>query len=90
MTMEPVPGVSESSGQWVPRGRILRCHIEDDEGGETTVYIDDRKLDLGEFGRLLNFYAGWGMRIAFVPADELTEHPEIEVRDPPLEDEDQE
>ena len=30
------------------------------------------------------------MRIAFVPADELTEHPEIEVRDPPLEDEDQE
>ena len=81
---------SESSGQWVPRGRILRCHIEDDEGGETTVYIDDRKLDLGEFGRLLNFYAGWGMRIAFVPADEVTEQPEIEVRDPPPEDENRE
>ena len=81
---------SESSGQWVPRGRILRCQIEDDEGGETTVYIDDRKLDLGEFGRLLNFYAGWGMRIAFVPADEVTEQPEIEVRDPPLKDENRE
>ena len=83
----PQISFSESSGQWVPRGRILRCQIEDDEGGETTVYIDDRKLDLGEFGRLLNFYAGWGMRIAFVPADEVTEQPEIEVRDPPLEDE---
>ena len=24
----------EDSGQWVPRGRVLRCHIEDDENGE--------------------------------------------------------
>ena len=56
----PQISFSESSSQWVPRGRILRCHIEDDEGGETAVYIDDRKLDLGEFGRLLNFYARMG------------------------------
>ena len=81
---------SESSGQWMPRGRILRCHIEDEEGSGTAVYIDDRKLELTEFGRLLNFYAGWGMRIAFVPADEVTEQPEIEVRDPPPEDENRE
>ncbi len=86
----PQIGFSESSGQWVPRGRILRCHIEDEEGGGTAVCIDDRKLGLAEVGRLLKVYAGWGMRIAFVPADEVAEQPEIEVRDPPLEGEDRE
>ena len=57
-------------------------------GAGPAVCIDDGKLGLAEFGRLLNVYAGWGMRIAFVPADEVTEQPEIEVRDPPLEGED--
>ncbi len=27
-------------------------------------------------------YAGWGMRIAFVPDDRVAEEPEVEVREP--------
>lgn len=69
--------------QWVPRGDVLRCVIED--GGpdcEATVWIDDHELSLREFGRLLTTHAGWGMRIVFVPDDDLeTMHP-IEIREP--------
>jgi hypothetical protein len=72
----------EGSGQWVPRGDVLRCHIEDDEGGELVVYVDDQELSLHEFGRLLTTYAGWGMRISFVPEDRVAEQPEVEVREP--------
>ena len=72
----------EASGQWVPRGRILRCHIEDDFEGKAVIYVDDQELDLAAFGRLLTTYAGWGMRIAFVPDDEVDEDPPIVVRDP--------
>ena len=72
----------EDSAQWVPRGRVLRCHIEDDENGETVIYIDDRAFDLAEFGGLLRCFAGWGMRITFVPEDQVTEQPKIEVREP--------
>ena len=68
--------------QWVPRGQVLRCLIEDDENGELLVQIDDQELRLQEFGRLLRTYAGWGMRITFVPDDRLTEEPEVEVREP--------
>ena len=72
----------EDSGQWVPRGQVLRCHIEDNEQGEAVILVDDHELGMAEFGGLLKVYAGWGMRIAFVPRDEVTEEPEIEVRDP--------
>lgn len=71
------------SNQWTPRGSVLRCVIGDgglEEGPE--IYIDDEELSLREFGRLLSTYAGWGMRIVFVPDDRLTEQPPIEVRDP--------
>ena len=30
----------------------------------------------------MTMYAGWGMRIVFVPDDELHEEPQIEVREP--------
>jgi hypothetical protein len=72
----------ESADQWVPRGQVLHCHIDDDENGELVVHIDDQELRLQEFGRLLRTYAGWGMRITFVPDDRLTEEPEVEVREP--------
>ena len=72
----------EDSGQWVPRGRVLRCHIEDDENGEAVIDIDGRAFDLAEFGALLRYFAGWGMRITFVPEDEVTEQPGIDVREP--------
>ncbi len=69
--------------QWVTRGDVLRCLIED--GGpdfEVTVEIDGRELSLKEFGRLLSSHAGWGTRVVFVPCDEIAKEPTIEVREP--------
>ena len=56
----------------------------DDGGpdGEITIHIDDKELSLHEFGRLLLVHAGWGMRIAFVPEELVTENPKIEIRKP--------
>ena len=71
------------SDQWVPRGSVLRCYIEDNEDGEAVIHIDGHELSLREFGRLLTVYAGWGMRIAFVDEDSVDEEPEIEIREPP-------
>ncbi len=74
---------NERSNQWVPRGDVLKCEISD--GGpdcEATVFIDDHELSLAEFGRLLTTYAGWGMRITFVPDDSIHETPDSEIRDP--------
>lgn len=68
--------------QWVARGSVLRCMIGDDEKGQLVVKIDDRELSLEEFGRLLVTYAGWGMRIEFVPEDEVDRRPAREVREP--------
>ena len=73
--------------QWVPRGGVLRCLI-DDEGLQLVVEIDDQKLRLEEFGKLLTTYAGWGMRIEFVPDDEVHRRPAREVREPEPENED--
>ena len=71
------------SGQWSPRGDVLRCVISDGgPDGEPVVYIDDEELSWSEFGRLVTTYAGWGMRIVFVPDDRTHEEPRIEVREP--------
>ena len=69
--------------QWVPRGDVLRCIVSDGgPGGEAVIEIDDRDFSLQEFGRMLTTYAGWGMRICFVPDNELTREPQVEVREP--------
>jgi hypothetical protein len=69
--------------QWVPRGGVLRCVIDDGgPGGEAVIFVDDQPLTLAEFGRLLCTYAGWGMRIAFVPEDAVAQSPLVEVREP--------
>jgi hypothetical protein len=80
---EPQIDYHEDSGQWVPRGEVLRC-IVDDGGpdGEVVIHIDDKEMSLKDFGRLLSFYAGWGMRIAFVPEEFVTENPKVKVRKP--------
>jgi len=70
------------SNQWVPRGKVLRCQIEDDENGELVVGIDDQELTLEAFGRMLTTYAGWGMRIEIVPDDAIHRRPTHEVREP--------
>ena len=80
---EPQIDYHESSDQWVPRGDVLRC-IVDDGGpdGEVIIHIDDRGAVAEEFGRLLSVHAGWGMRIAFVPEEFVTENPKVKVRKP--------
>jgi hypothetical protein len=51
----------EDSDQWVPRGDVLRCIIDDaGQNGEVTIHIDDQELSLAEFGRLLRVHAGLG------------------------------
>lgn len=80
---EPQIEYAKSSDQWVSRGDVLRC-IVDDGGpdGEVTNYIDDRELSLAEFGRLLKVHAGWGMRIAFVPEEFVADNPKVKIRKP--------
>jgi hypothetical protein len=54
------------------RGAVLWCAVHDDDD-QAVIEIDERELSIEEFGRLLKTYAGWGMRISFVPEDELDE-----------------
>jgi hypothetical protein len=88
VAVEVPPGKSqieyfEKGCQWTPRGDVLRCVIDDGgPDGEPVIHIDDHELSWDEFGRLLTTYAGWGMRIVFVPDDEVHEEPQIEVREP--------
>lgn len=78
-----------ASDQWTPRGGVLRCEIDDGgPNGEPIIAIDDRELSWREFGRLIVTYAGWGMRIVFVPDDRLHEQPEVQIREPEEEDRD--
>jgi len=68
--------------QWVPRGDVLRCLLADDAIGELVVHIDDRELSADEFCAMLKTFAGWGMRLVFVPEDATNTEPAIEVREP--------
>jgi len=62
--------------QLVPLAEVIRCYVDDGgEDGEVTVHIDGNELSLAEFGQLLKSYAGWGMRVTFVPEERLTENP---------------
>lgn len=76
----------ERSGQWVPRGDVVRCVIHDgayiDGDMNVTIEIDGRELTIIEFGRMLAVHAGWGMRVAFVPEEYLHDEPEVVVREP--------
>jgi hypothetical protein len=65
-------------------GDVLRCIVAGDglDHDEVFVYIDEKELTLKEFGKLLSTYSGWGMRIMFVPEDELEKEPMIEIGEP--------
>lgn len=73
---------SEQCDQWVPRGDVLRCVIHDEDGRIPVIEIDDREFNLEEFGTLLTAFSGWGMRIVFVPDNELEKPPVIVLKDP--------
>jgi hypothetical protein len=77
----------ERADQWTPRGHVLRCQILSDAAippavDEPFVSIDGRDYTLGEFMTMIGTFGGWGMRIEFVPADELHQRPKLKVRDP--------
>lgn len=70
---------SEECRQWIARGDVLRCAIATASGDarEPVIEIDDTELSLREFGELLSTREGWGMRVVFVPDDELHKTPVI-------------
>jgi hypothetical protein len=77
----------EEANQWTPRGDVLRCQILSDaaippELDEPFVSIDGRDFTLGEFMTMVGTFGGWGMRIEFVPDDELHQRPKVKVREP--------
>ena len=72
---------SERCQQWVPRSDVLRCIVQYHPSG-VGIEIDDRLLSLEEFGRMLQTYEGWGMRITFVPDEEIFFDPKIKLEDP--------
>lgn len=77
----------EPGDQWVARGHVLRCQIVTDaaipvELDEPVVAIDGRDFSVAEFIKLLGGHGGWGMRIVFVPEDELHKRPKIRIRTP--------
>ena len=83
----------EEGDQWVARGGVLRCQIVTDaavpvELDEPVVSIDGRDFNVAEFIKLLGGYGGWGMRIVFVPEDELKTQPRISVQDPAVDEDD--
>lgn len=79
--VEHYPG---TANQWSPRGNVLRCSIEDGggDGSLPIIFVDDREFTWRDFGRMLCTYAGWGMRIVFVPDDDFDHPPKISVREP--------
>lgn len=77
----------ELGNQWTPRGHVLRCQILSDaaitpEVDEPFVSIDGRDFTLGEFMTMVGTFGGWGMRVEFVPDDELHQRPKLKVREP--------
>ncbi len=67
---------------WTPRGDVLRCEVSCDDNHETAILIDDQEFSMHEFGKMLSTFEGWGMRISFVPEDEIYKSPSIEIKDP--------
>lgn len=76
----------EAGDQWVPRGDVLRGEVlgfDPDESGRP-VHLDRRpgphadrvRQDAG------HLRGGWGVRMVFVPVDEVHELPPIEVGEP--------
>jgi hypothetical protein len=66
---------------------VVRCQILADAAippdvDEPFVCIDGRDFTLAEFMTMVGTFGGWGMRIEFVPNDELHIRPKIRIREP--------
>lgn len=73
---------SRKCRQWTARGNVLRCYIESSEDGHVpAIEIDGRRLSWQEFGALVSTYEGWGMRVMFVPDDEIGKTPTIALQE---------
>jgi len=85
-TGKPQIKFSKKSRQWTLRGDVVRALIED-SGNYYNGYrvpnieIDGNELTWAEFGSLISTFAGWGMRVTFVPDDELNQEPRIIVKE---------
>ncbi|MGH7441775.1 MAG: DUF7713 domain-containing protein [bacterium] len=76
---EPQIEHSALSDQWSATGDVVRGIIGTDDDGQVSVEIDDHNLSLREFGSLLSVHMGWGLRLVFVPDDEIHRTPTIKV-----------
>lgn len=84
---KPQVELFERGNQWTPRGDVLRCQILSDAAippdvDAPFVSIDGRDFTLGEFMTMVGTFGGWGMRIEFVPDDELHQRPKLRVGEP--------
>ena len=84
---KPQVSYFEPGDQWTPRGHVLRCQILSDAAippklTEPFVSIDGRDFTLAEFMKMVGTFGGWGMRIEFVPADEMHVRPKLRVKEP--------
>jgi nucleoside-diphosphate-sugar epimerase len=77
----------EESDQWVPRGNVVRAVILTDAAVEPDLEepflsIDDRDFSVREFVKMVGTFGGWGIRISFVPDEQIHIKPKIKVREP--------
>lgn len=77
----------DRGNQWTPRGHVVRCQILYDAAIEPAleepfVSIDGRDFSVAEFMSMVGTFGGWGMRIEFVPDDELHQRPKLKVGEP--------
>lgn len=74
---------SKQCSQWCARGDILRCCIESSEesGHIPVIEIDGQRLSWMDFGKLVSTHEGWGMRVMFVPDDEIDKTPAIAIQE---------
>ncbi len=71
----------------MPRGDVLQCEILSDavipfDLDEPFVSIERRDFSFTEFVKMVGTFSGWGMRIEFVPADEMHVRPKLRVQEP--------
>ena len=70
------------TNEWSPKGAVLRCILDSGDDDEPVIHIDDQEFTWAEFGKVVSAYIGWGMRIVFVPDDEIKDRPEISIEIP--------